>query len=48
MTDMIVKIMTEVLSILALATREISQSRASKLIACMNRDCRLIVVQRNI
>jgi hypothetical protein len=32
MTDMIVKIMIEVLSILATATREISQSRASKLI----------------
>jgi len=48
MTDMIVKIMTELLSILAIATREISQSRASKLIACINRDCRLIVVQRNI
>jgi len=45
---MIVKIMIEVLSILAIATREINQSRASKLIACMNRDCRLIVVQRNI
>ena len=37
MTDMIVKIMTEVLSILAIATREFGQSRASKLIACMNR-----------
>ena len=48
MTDMIVKIMIEVLSILAIATREISQSRTSKLIVCMNRDCRLIVVQRNI
>ena len=48
MTDMIVKIMTEVLSILALVTREISQSRASKLIAFMNSEYRLIVVQRNI
>jgi len=48
MTDMIVKIMTEVLSIIAIATREISQSRSSELIACMNRDCRLIVAQRNI
>jgi hypothetical protein len=48
MTDMIVKIMIEVLSILAIATREISQSRSSKLLACMNRDCRLIVIQRNI
>ena len=48
MTDMIVKIMIEVLSILAIATREISQSRASKLFACMNSRCRLIVVQRDI
>ena len=37
MTDMIVKIMVEVLSILAIATKEYSQSRASKLIVCMNR-----------
>ena len=48
MTDMIVKIMTEVLSILAIATREISQSRASKLFACMNSHCQLTVIQRNI
>jgi len=48
MTDMIVKIMIEVLSILAIATREISQGRASKLMTCMSRHCRLIVVQRNI
>ena len=48
MTDMIVKIMIEVLSILAIATRETSQSRASKLFACMNSHCRLIVIQRNI
>jgi len=33
MTDIIVKIMIQVLSILAIATREINQSRASKLIA---------------
>ena len=33
---MIVKIMIEVLSILAIATKEFSQSRASKLIVCMN------------
>ena len=45
---MIMKIMIEVLSILAIATKDIRQSRSSKLIACMNRDCRLIVVQRNI
>jgi len=48
MTDMIVKIMIEVLSILAIATREISQGRASKVMTCMSRHCRLIVVQRNI
>jgi len=30
MTDMIVKIMVQVLSILAIATREISQNRAKK------------------
>ena len=48
MTDMIVKIMIQVLSILAIATREISQGRASKLMTCMNRHCRLIVVQRII
>jgi len=48
MTDMIVKIMTEVLSILAIATKEISQSRASKLIVYMNRHYRPIVVQRSI
>jgi len=44
---MIVKIMIEVLSILAIVTKEISQSRASELIACINRNCRLILVQRN-
>ena len=48
MTDVIVKIMIEVLSILAIATREIGQSRASKLIGCVNHHYRLIVVQRNI
>ena len=32
MTDMIVKIMVEVLSILSIATKEIKQSRASELI----------------
>ena len=36
MMDMIVKIMAEVLSILAIATKEIKQSRASELISrCM-------------
>ena len=34
---MIVKIMIEVLSILAIATKDISQNRASKLIVDMNR-----------
>jgi hypothetical protein len=48
MTDMIVKIMIAVLSILAVATKETSQSRASKLIVCMDRRYRLIVVQRSI
>ena len=43
MTDMIVKIMTEVLSILGIATKEISQSRASKLIVYINRHYRPIV-----
>jgi len=32
MTDIIVKIMVEVLSILSIATKEIKQSRASELI----------------
>jgi len=32
MTDIIVKIMVEVLSILSIATKEITQSRASELI----------------
>ena len=41
---MIVKIMIEVLSILAIATWEISQSRASKLVACINRHCRFFLV----
>ena len=45
---MIVKIMTEVLSILAIATKEFGQNRASKLVTCMNRYCRLIVAQRSI
>ena len=48
MTDIIVKIMTKVLSVLAIATKEISQSRASKLLIYMNRHHRPIVVQRSI
>jgi len=40
MTDIIVKIMVEVLSILSIATKEIKQSRASELITgVMNRSC---------
>jgi len=45
MTQIMVEIMIEVLSILAIVTREVSQGRAGKLIACMNRHCRLIVTQ---
>jgi hypothetical protein len=42
---MIVKIMIEVLSILAIATKEINQSRASEVISVdINRHCRLMVV----
>ena len=45
MTDIIVKIMIEVLSILAIATKEINQSRASELISVdINRHCRLMAV----
>jgi len=43
MTDIIVKIMTEVLSILGIATKEIGQSRASELIVYINRHYRPIV-----
>ena len=44
MTDIIVKIMVEVLSILSIATKEIRQSRASELIYDdMNTRCRLTV-----
>ena len=44
MTDIIVKIMVEVLSILSIAMKEIRQSRASELIpGDMNRPCRLTV-----
>ena len=45
MTDMIVKIMTEVLSILAIATKEIKQGRASELLSdSMNRLGRLMLI----
>ena len=46
---MIVKIMIEVLSILAIATKEINQGRASELISVdINRHCRLMAIQRNL
>jgi hypothetical protein len=45
MTDIIVKIMVEVLCILSIATKEMKQSRASELIpGGMNCACRLTVV----
>ena len=45
MTDIIVKIMVEVLSILSIAMKEIRQSRASEFIpGSMNPPCRLTVV----
>jgi hypothetical protein len=48
MTDVIVKIMTEVLSILSIATKEIKQSRASELvIGCKNGRCWLSIVKEN-
>ena len=44
MTDIIVKIMVEVLSILSIATKEIKQNRASELIRRgMDRSCRLMI-----
>ena len=50
MTDIIVKIMVEVLSILSIATKEIKESRASESIrGSMARDCpcRLTVAKGN-
>jgi hypothetical protein len=45
MTDIIVKIMVEVLSLLSIATKEIKQSRASELIpSVVNRPCQLTAV----
>lgn len=45
MTDVIVKIIVEVLSIFAIATKEIKQSRASELISYgVNRSVRFMVV----
>ncbi len=47
MTDIIVKIMIEVLSILAIATKEIHQSRASELITIrINRPSWLMIVRK--
>ena len=44
MTDIIVKIMVEVLCILSIVTEELKQSRASELIpGGVNRSCRLMV-----
>jgi len=45
MTHNMVEIMIEVLSILAIVTKEAGQGHAGKLIAYMNRHCRLIVTQ---
>ena len=48
MTDIIVKIMVEVLSILSIATKEIKESRASESIrGGMDRSCRLTVAKGN-
>ena len=44
MTDIIVRIMVEVLSILSIATKEIKESRASELIpASVDRSCQLTI-----
>ncbi|KAH9988272.1 hypothetical protein BJV74DRAFT_951505 [Russula compacta] len=49
MTDMIIKIMVEVLSILSIATKEIKQSRASELISSStNRLGRLTIVRKSV
>ena len=48
MTDIIVKIMVEVLSILSIATKEIKQSRARESISgSMDRSYRLTVAKEN-
>ncbi len=47
MTDIIVKIMIEVLNIFAIATKEMRQGRASALLSATC-NCRLIYVQKNI
>ena len=45
MTDVIVKIVVEVLSIFSIATKEIKQSRASELISCgMDRSFRFTAI----
>lgn len=48
MTDTIVKIMIEVLGILAIATNEVKQRRPSQLIICNDWRFRAHVHQRNI
>ena len=47
MSDIIVKIMIEVLNVFAIATKEMKQNRASALISAIC-SCWLIRVQRNI
>jgi hypothetical protein len=46
MTDAIVKVMVEVLSILAIATKEINQRRASELILGIDGSFRLTILQK--
>jgi hypothetical protein len=48
MTDTIVKIMVQVLAILAIATKELKQSKASELIPTIGHLPMLIVVQRSL
>jgi hypothetical protein len=48
MTDIIVKIMVEVLNIFAIATKEMKQGRASALLPYLElHECGLIDVQKN-
>ena len=46
MTDMIVKIMVQVLSVLTIATKEVKQNRASECILGNDHDTSFIVLQR--
>jgi hypothetical protein len=49
LSDILVKIMVEVLSVLSLATKQINQGRLSRLIPCLPADLpSLIVIQRNL